>query len=696
MKKMKISARLSLSVALFVIPLATLLYAYTGEITKQIDFASQEQKGNAYLRPLMQLFNDVNMHAIAAWRLRTGDGSAEAALTDANQKVNEAMKALEAVQATYGEALQFTPEGLAGRKRDALTIPNLQAKLQAVAEIDAVHSKAEDMAAAYQSAIDDIKGMIAHAGDMSNLILDPDLDSYYTMDATLIAVPQGMGRYTQIMGSVVPMLAVGSFNPEQKIQLATFAAMMGEADVARTVADMGVAFNEDPNFYGESATLKSNVQPKMDTYQKANDMIGATLKGEPVKPAEFLAQMEAAQRASMDFWAVATDELDILLGKRIDSFSHDRMLTIIESLAAIAVAFGFFWYVTRSIKNPLKKLQWAMVEIADGKLDKAIPCLNLKDELGEMARTLEIFKESAIENKEMEEQKRKNAEAEVARQKKIEMLIKHFQSTVVAMLEEVSQSASSLQQSGQALLGAANQTSEKTLATASATTEASNNVAAVAAAAEELSAAINEISGQIARSATVTQSAVNETNTADGTVQELSQAAGKIGEVIQLINDIAGQINLLALNATIESARAGEAGKGFAVVASEVKNLAGQTSKATDSIVVQINEVQTVTASVVAALKQIQTTIGDVNGIASTIAAAVEEQGAATKEIAKNIQMTSDRVNHVSANVNEVNSIATATNNNAQGVLTAATAFTEKTKKLQEEIKSFLHNIAAA
>ncbi len=699
MKHLNVPFRLLISIAFFVIPLTLLLYFYTGEITKQIDFAAQEKRGNAYLRPLTRLLADINQHHINSWKLAQGDSTATEAMHAAAARIQQNTQALEEAQATHGQALQFTPEGLKSRKRDAMTVEQFKTQWAAVQAAAGDASAMAQMPALYQSASDTLRGMIAHAGDMSNLILDPDLDSYYTMDATLLALPQAMGRFGQIAASATPIVQSGVGSTEDKVTLANFATMMNEADVVRTLADMDTAFNEDANFFGESPSLKATVQPKLDAFKAAADATQASLlalskDGASVPAATVLTQLADTQTASLALWETATDELDILLDKRIDSFSTNRSQTLTIALGAIVFAFCAFAYVVRTITYPLKQLREAMLKISDGELHLPVPCVHLRDELGSMAKTVEVFKENGIEARRLEAEKHKEQESKLARQKEMEERIECFRSTVTALLDEVERSSTAMQGAGQQVLAASDETKTLTGLVATRTHEVSNNVAMVASAAEELTAAINEISSQIGRSTQATNDAVAQTGNADTSVQSLAGSAAKIGEVSEMIGAIAGQINLLALNATIESARAGEAGKGFAVVAGEVKNLAGQTSKATENITSQIAEVQGSTEQVVAALKQVQTTIEGINHIASTIAAAVEEQGAATRDIARNIQVTSDRVSEVSANVGQVSNVAVATNDNAQSMLLSLENFTSHTQKLQGEVRSFLQNIA--
>jgi methyl-accepting chemotaxis protein len=256
----------------------------------------------------------------------------------------------------------------------------------------------------------------------------------------------------------------------------------------------------------------------------------------------------------------------------------------------------------------------------------------------------------------------------------------------------VASAASEMEASAQSMSATAEETNRQSTAVAAASEQAATNVQTVASAAEELSASIREIQQQMATSARIAQQAVEQVDRTDTTVTGLVQAADKIGEVVNLISDIASQTNLLALNATIEAARAGEAGKGFAVVASEVKNLANQTAKATEEIGQQIAAMQTATGDSVQAIRGIGATIKQISEVTTTVASAVEEQGAATQEISRNVQQASAGTQEVSSNITGVSQAATQTGTAAGQVLSAARELAQQGQKLNTEIEAFLRS----
>jgi methyl-accepting chemotaxis protein len=378
------------------------------------------------------------------------------------------------------------------------------------------------------------------------------------------------------------------------------------------------------------------------------------------------------------------------------SAQRDLILESVVLLIAMTLAIGSILVVSRRIMGPLQVIQTAMVRVAGGDLNAEVRFTDRQDEIGALAGALGTFKQNAVEKARIEdEQRARHAQAE-QRQLAIEGHIKSFEGQMRDALSALGQASSDMRTTSDGMSATAERTNSQVKSVASASEEASSNVQTVAAASEELSASIAEISRQVSHAATIAGRAVDETKQTDGTVQGLAEAATRIGEVVKMINDIAGQTNLLALNATIEAARAGEAGKGFAVVASEVKSLANQTAKATEDISAQINAIQNVTKDAVEAIKRIGGTIGEVSSVATSIASAVEEQGAATQEITRNTQQAAQRTKDVSGHIEGVTSGANATGQAAQGVKSAAEALGRQGEQLRSQVDDFLAKIRAA
>jgi methyl-accepting chemotaxis protein len=354
-------------------------------------------------------------------------------------------------------------------------------------------------------------------------------------------------------------------------------------------------------------------------------------------------------------------------------------------------------FVARSITRPLQRITVAMNDLAGGKLDVEVPGIGRRDEVGNMAEAVEVFKSNAVARLGLESE-HKEAESRAVARRKADMvkLADDFEGAVGEIIDTVSSASSQLEASAGTLTSTAERAQQLTTVVAAASEEASTNVQSVASATEELSSSVNEISRQVQESARMANEAVDQARKTNDRVGELSKAAARIGDVVELINTIAGQTNLLALNATIEAARAGEAGRGFAVVASEVKALAEQTAKATGEIGQQITGIQSATQESVGAIKEISGTIERLSEISSTIAAAVEEQGAATEEISRNVQQAAHGTQQVSANITDVQRGASETGTASSQVLSAAQSLSGDSNRLKLEVGKFLNSVRAA
>jgi methyl-accepting chemotaxis protein len=372
--------------------------------------------------------------------------------------------------------------------------------------------------------------------------------------------------------------------------------------------------------------------------------------------------------------------------------------TLLATILAFSAALGAFVgiYLVRDVSRSISSIVSPMQMLGRGDLTAIVPHLGLKTEIGSMADALQVFKEALIAKKATDEAAAVEADEKIQRGQRVNALTAAFEATVGNIVETVSSASAELEGSAGALASSADRSQKRATAVAAASEEASTNVQSVASATEEMTSSVTEISRQVQESARIADNAVDQARKTNDRVGELAKAATRIGDVVELINTIAGQTNLLALNATIEAARAGEAGRGFAVVASEVKALAEQTAKATGEISQQIAGIQNATHESVGAIKEIGDTIGKMSEIASAIAAAVEEQGAATQEISRNVQRAALGTAQVSSNIAEVHRGANETGSGSSQVLSAAQSLSIESNRLKLEVGKFLSSVRAA
>ncbi len=368
---------------------------------------------------------------------------------------------------------------------------------------------------------------------------------------------------------------------------------------------------------------------------------------------------------------------------------------IMVSAIGLVLLIGLLLYATHSfLGRPLALITGAMAQLAQGDLSIEIPARQKRDDIGATARIVQVFKESLIEMKRLRDERQESQErAEQEKRRVMTALADSFDAKVKKVVDAVSSASADLQATAQTLTAAVEQTNRQSENVSAASGNASENVQSVAYATEELSSSIAEIGTQVAQSAKISNAAADQAGETTKQVQELVEAAHRIGEVVDLINDIAAQTNLLALNATIEAARAGEAGKGFAVVASEVKSLANQTAKATDEIADQISGIQTATRDAAAAIDGIRNTIERSSQISGAIASAVEQQSSATQHISRNVQLASDGTQKVSKSIVEVTEASQDTGRAAMSVLDAANDLAGQSKLLRDEVDAFIHQV---
>lgn len=402
------------------------------------------------------------------------------------------------------------------------------------------------------------------------------------------------------------------------------------------------------------------------------------------------------------------------------------LFSIIAIFLLLLVGCATLVFFRTRVIAALTKLKKSMVALSEDDLSVEVSETHRKNEIGDMARAVESFKNSLVEKEQLqikqreterrmqteesnraderrsaqgkadEEKHANEVEAERVRKSAMLDMANTFESNIMGVVGSLNSAATEMQSSAETMSATADQTNQQAIAVAAASEEATVNVQTVASAAEQLSASIEEIGRQVTQSNEIAQSAVEEAEQTNAKVEGLAEAAQKIGDVVNLINDIASQTNLLALNATIEAARAGEAGKGFAVVASEVKSLATQTGKATEEIGSQITAIQAATGEAVGAIQGIESTIGQLGDIATSVASAVSEQGSATREIASSVQQAATGTQEVTSNIAQVTQAASESQESSGQILRAAKELAQQGEALRQEVDKFLGEIRAA
>lgn len=418
-----------------------------------------------------------------------------------------------------------------------------------------------------------------------------------------------------------------------------------------------------------------------------NDIIKGTLDVVGPQLANEMEQIKLGNKAAQDE-----------LGPRATAEMNFEVI-VVEVVAVVALIVGVMlaFFTGRAISRPIVEMTSAMGHLAEGDTTVGVPAQGRGDEIGQMASAVQVFKENAIEADRLREERiRTDERAEQEKRQATLQMADDLESSVKGVVDGVGTAADEMKVTAQSLSAASEQTTSRASTVAAASEEATVTAQTVASAAEELSNSIQEIARQVADAAHVASTGKGQAESTNTTVMGLAEGAQKIGDVVNLINDIAEQTNLLALNATIEAARAGEAGKGFAVVASEVKSLANQTAKATEEISQQIGTMQESTRQTVTEIEGVVEAMSKINTMTTEVAAAVEEQNAATQDIAQNIQQTATGTQDVSSNIIEVNTAAQQSGDAAGKVVEVVGVLTSQSDTLREELERFLARLRAA
>ncbi|QDG76530.1 HAMP domain-containing protein [Labrenzia sp. PHM005] len=550
------------------------------------------------------------------------------------------------------------------------------------------------------------------------------------VDTQAIAAKDAIGYYTQLNGKNLSLIgSMTSLSSDPVIVRRLFAYtnyLQGKerAGIERAVGSNGLAAGKfDPALLDKFKQLVSMQNTYNDVFlseatKEQSAFFEQIMSGAPARNVDRMRKTIFAGGLSGDLEGLEAGTWFAAITKKINGLKEieDTLgADLLNSLAtmkthavanqwkatttAVATVLGVILLalvIIRMVSSGFRSLIAAMTRLADGDTDVELPAMRT-NEIGDMINCVQVFKENAIEKHRLEQQQAEDAErAATERRKTMQQLADDFDTKVGSIIETVSSASTELNSTAGAMAHISDQANNRAATVAAASEQATANVQTVATAAEEMAASINEISGQMVRASEASQEAVERASNTSHQIEVLSNKAEKIGDVVKIISDIAEQTNLLALNATIESARAGEAGKGFAVVASEVKELAGQTGKATEEINRQIEEVQSATKDAVSSMSQISESILNLNEVATGIAAAMEEQGATTQEISRSVQEAASGTNDVNINIAGVSEAAQETGAAAGEVTSASQELSTQSERLKSEVSGFIEQVRAS
>lgn len=575
---MKLAQKVYLIIGVFVLVLVGLAgYSIRNGVNKDIDFAAQERIGNEYQRPLEDLLEGISQHQELTQRASAGDASiTPVQIAEVKANVDRALDRLLTVDGKYGVRLQFTKEALAERHREAATAANLKNEWARLTE-QLRTLKADEVKSRHFELIGLVRTMIQHCGDKSNLILDPDLDSYYLMDMTLVRLPVNQERIAQALAYGMEVLGRGNVTAADTRQLDVFAALLREVDRGNVADDLKTALDEDKNFSGVSPTLQQNLPKKVAAFTASVSEFAALLeKVASEKNATdlktFLAAGELARRDSFQLWGAAVDELDRLLEARMEDKRHERLMSLLVT-GGILVAVGIFaFWVIQTITRSIQQVAGELHELAEGDSD--------------LTRRVSVTGSEELQ--------------------RLAVSFNTLMGKLLSLIKQIQQSGAQVTSSSTEIAASTKQLEASVTEQAASTNEVVATTKEISTTSQSLVQTMNEVGKVALETSGLAGRAQGDLGEMEGTMRGLagstssittklaaiSDKANNINKIVVTITKVADQTNLLSLNASIEAEKAGEHGLGFAVVAREIRRLADQTAVATLDIERMVKEMQ--------------------------------------------------------------------------------------------------------
>lgn len=661
---LRLSTKLALIGVIFAVPIVWLIYLTYQNFRAVSDMTQLEIQGIDYLRPLTNLVEALQAHALAIHLDPAGKGTGDDDRRQAEARVDDEIRKLVAVDQRHAAALQFNEEALRQHQRADATAKQVESawddlkKKQATLRPDASDRE-------HELIIQRARRMIQHVLDKSTLILDPEGDTYYVGYALGMHLP----KLQYNLGNVLRLGALATEHKaptiDERIRLSAVDAM-ALTDAGLVSERLQSALNEDPNYHRESASLQQQLPGASKAFESelapffslANQLVAKETPD--VASDRYLAAGRKAEEATARLGVVLEDELRKLLEIRASDNRRHSLTTMGLTVTALVVAFSLVFLVARSMTQPLETCVSSLEALAAGDLTARVSSVG-RDEVGRMtaasARAVDGMREAV--------------------------------QSIAHESGRLTSSSDGLAAASHQMSANAEETSIQAATVSAAAEEVSKSVQTISTATKEMSASIREVAKQATDAAKVAAAGVKVAQDTNATVAKLGESSGEIGKVIKVITSIAEQTNLLALNATIEAARVGEAGKGFAVVANEVKELARETARATEDISRKIEAIQTDSREVVGAISEIGGIINQINDIQATIASAVEEQTVTTREIGRNLSEAATGTSEIARNIQGVADAARNTSAGASQTQTAARDLAQMATSLIELVSKF-------